>query len=281
MFGWARTKKLEPHAGEVDLSGAAEFVGVIDAAVRAYLAKVDQGALVYPACKRQITDLDSDIRSIWAHTRLEAVRYLTMVPGRQIGLLIEPARQIEMFETFLGKQPHGETVIDFTGVPADDLVLAIIAGLNWLNHCALLAGVDHTRFSGTLRNFRRMAAVGQQWWSLEGAEARCAEMLKAREKPPLMLYLVWQNFTMLSKEVASATMFGSSIQRTIARRQEMLEEEFAEHPARLGAAITELTEAVSHFDAAQEPDDLLGYALAYVDRELKRREQGAGFGPCL
>jgi hypothetical protein len=143
-------------------------------------------------------------------------------------------------------------------VPADDLVLAIIAGLNWLNHCALLAGVDHTRFSGTLRNFRRMAAVGQQWWSLEGAEARCAEMLRIREKPPLMLYLVWQSYTMLSKEVASATMFGPSIQRTIARRQEMLEEKFAEHPARLEVAITELTEAMSRFDAAREPDDLLG-----------------------
>jgi hypothetical protein len=258
VFGWARTKKLEPHAGEVDLSGAAKFVGVIDAAVRAYLEKVDQGALVYPACKRQITDLDSDIRSVWAHTRLEAVRYLTMVPGRQIGLLIEPARQIEMFETFLRKQPHEETVIDFTGVPADDLVLAIIAGLNWLNHCALLAGVDHTRFSGTLRNFRRMAAVGQQWWSLEGAEARCAEMLKAREKPPLMVYLVWQNFTMLSKEVASATMFGPSTERTIARRKKMLEAEFAERPTELEAALAELKETMSRFDAAQEPDGLLG-----------------------
>jgi hypothetical protein len=76
VFGWARTKKLEPHAGEVDLSGAAEFVGVIDAAVRAYLEKVDQGALVYPACKRQITDMDSDIRSVWAHqTRGRALPY--------------------------------------------------------------------------------------------------------------------------------------------------------------------------------------------------------------
>jgi hypothetical protein len=83
-------------------------------------------------------------------------------------------------------------------------------------------------------------------------------MLRMREKPPLMLYLVWQNYTMLSKEVTSATMFGPSIQRTIARRQGMLEEEFAEHPARREAAITELTEAMSLFDAAQEPDDLLG-----------------------
>jgi hypothetical protein len=261
VFGWARarTKKLELHAGDnVDPSSAAELVGLIDAAVPSYLERVDQGALVYPACMRKLTDVDSDIRSVWAHTRLEAVRYLTMVPSRQIGLLIEPGRQVEMFETFLRKQPHDKTVIDFTGVPADDFVLAIIAGMNWLNHCALMAGVDHTRFSGTLRNFRRMAAVGQQWWSLEGAEARCAEMLRTKEKPPLMLYLVWQNYTMLSKEVASATMFGPSTERTIATRKKILEEELAEHPTELAAALTELKETMSRFDAAQEPDNLLG-----------------------
>jgi hypothetical protein len=261
VFGWARalTKKLELHSrGDAVPSGAAELVGAIDAAVPPYLARVDQGALIYPACKRKLTDPDSDIRAVWAHTRLEAVRYLTMVPGRQIGLLIEPARQLEMFEAFLRKQPHENTVIDFTGVPADDLVLAIIAGLNWLNHCALLAGVDHTRFLGTLRNFRKMVVVGQQWWSLEGAEARCTEMLRTNEKPPLMLYLVWQNYTMLSKEVASATLFGPSTERTIARRKKMLEAEFAERPIELEAALAELKETLSRFDAAQEPDGLLG-----------------------
>jgi hypothetical protein len=263
VFGWARArdKKQGLHpAGSVgvDHSGAAQFVSVIDSTVPPYLARVDQGELVYPACKRKCTDPESDIRSVWAHTRLEAARYVTMVPARQTGLLVEPARQPEMFNTFLRKQPHENTVIDFTGVPADDLVLAIIAGFNWLNHCALLAGVEYSKFSGTLRNFRRMVAVGQQWWSLEGADARCAEMLGRSEKPPLMLYLVWQNYTMLSKEIASTTMFGSSIERTVARHKKALEKELAERPTELEAALDEIDETMSRFDAAQEPDDLLG-----------------------
>jgi hypothetical protein len=263
VFEWARAqakKKQEYAAGGVDVdnSGAADLVGVIDASMRPYLERVDQGALVYPACKRKRADQESDIRSVWVHTRLEAARYLTMVPGRQIGLLMEPARQLEIFGTFLRRQPHEKTVIDFTGVPADDLVLAIIAGLNWLNHCALLASVDRARFSGTLRNFRRMVEVGQQWWSLEGAEARCAEMLGTKKEPPLMLYLVWKNYTVLSKEVASATMFGSSTERAVARRQKMLKEALAEHPIELDKALAELKETMSRFDAAQEPDDLLG-----------------------
>jgi hypothetical protein len=213
---------------------------------------------VYPACKRKRADLESDIRSVWTHTRLEAARYLSMVPGRSIALLIEPARQIEMFDTFLRRPPHDNTVIDFTGVPADDLVLAIVAGLNWLNHCALLAGVDYKRFSGTLLNFRRMVAVGHQWWSMEGAGARCAELIRAKERPPLMLYQVWKSYTMLSKEVASATLFGPSIGRTIAMRQKMLAEDFAECPLELEAALSEIKETMARFDAAHEPDDLLG-----------------------
>jgi hypothetical protein len=242
----------------VEASDAAELVRLIDTDVASYLEKVDQGTLIYPACNREPTDLDCDIRLVWAHTRLEAVRYLTMVPGREIGLLIQPARQNEMFEAFLRKSPHENTVVDFTGVPADDFVLAIIAGLNWLNHCALSARVDHSRFSGTLRQFRKLAVAGQQWWSLEGAEARCVEMLKTEQKPPLMLNLVWRSYTLLSKEVASASLFGSSTERTIARRQQMLREQLVASPVELDAALIELKDTMSSFEAAQEPDDLLG-----------------------
>ena len=193
-----------------------------------------------------------------AHSRLGAVRYLTMVPGRRTELLIEPGRQPEMFEAFLRRQPHEDTVVDFTGVAADDLALAIIAGLNWINHCALAAGVDRSTFSGTHRNFRRLVSTGQRWWSLDGAQARAAGMLLTNKKPPLMLNLVWQSYTVLSKEIASATMFGPSIERTIAARQKMLQEEFAGRPVEFEAALFDLKEAMSRFDAAQEPDDLLG-----------------------
>ena len=262
MFRWAQPKKLGvtkrvPDAVG-DLLDVSELLTAIDAVVPRYLRRVDQGALVYPACKRKLADQDSDPGSIWAHTRLEAARYITMVPGRQIGLLVEPGRQPEIFDTFLRKQPHEKTVIDFTGVAADDLVAAIIAGLNWLSHCALLAGVDRNRFSGTLRNFRRMAALAQQWWSLQGAEVRCAQMRETGEKPPFMLHLIWQNYTVLAKEIAAAAMFGPSIERTVTRRQQMLEDELRERPVELAAALAQLKDTIFRFEAARGPDDLPG-----------------------
>jgi hypothetical protein len=259
VFGWGQSRERAKAAPDTigDIVDAGALVRAIDTIAPRYLERADQGALVFPACTRKPGDAEGDIRSVWQHTRLEAVRYLTMVPGRQTALLIEPARQLAMIETFLRQQPHDDTVVDFTGFPADDLVIAIIAGLNWLNHCSVLAGVDPARFSGTLRNFRRMAAIARQWWALEGAETRCAEMLKANAKPPLMLHLIWQDYTRLAKEIASAATFGPALDRTVARHREMLEQELADRPAELQASIAELNDTMLRFEAAREPDDLL------------------------
>jgi len=254
MFGWGQPKHPaapNPASDFVgDLLDAGEILRAVDTIAPRYIERADRGEVIYPACKRKLTDPEGDLRSIWEHTRLEAIRYVAMVPGRQNALLVEPARQPDMLDAFLRLQPHDKTVIDFTGVSADDLAIAIIAGLNWLDHCALLAGVDHHRYSGTLRNFRKIAGIAQQWWAMEDAPARCLQMLQAKEKP--------QDYTGLAKEIASAAMFGPALDKTIARRRDMLEQEFAERPAEFDAAIAELTDAMARFAAAREPDDLLG-----------------------
>jgi hypothetical protein len=127
-----------------------------------------------------------------------------MVPRREFELAGEPARQSEMLDAFLRQQPHEDTVIDFTGATMSDIAIAIFAGFNWLSHCAVLAGVDREKFSGTLHHFRKLVVLAQQWWAMEGAAARCGQMLAEGEKPPLMLYLVWTDYTRLAREVAAA-----------------------------------------------------------------------------
>ena len=46
--------------------------------------------------------------------------------------------------------------------------------------------------------------LAQQWWATEGAGPRCRQMLANGEQPPLMLYLLWTDYTRLAKEVAAA-----------------------------------------------------------------------------
>jgi hypothetical protein len=148
-----------------DLSTPTATLQALQKSVPDYLDRVDRGDLIYPACKRTPEGVDGDVRAIWEHTRLEAMRYIIMVPGRNDEWLIDPARQPEMLDAFLRKPPHEDTVIDFTGVAKEDFVIAVIAGLNWLIHCAVLAGVDRKKFSRGPEQFQedhgdRAAMVG-------------------------------------------------------------------------------------------------------------------------
>jgi hypothetical protein len=203
-----------------------------------YVNDADQGKLTYPACK-QIISSAADVRAVWDHTRLEAVRYLVMLPGREFGLLAEPARQPEMLGAFLRQQPHDDTVIDFTGSTMSDISIAIFAGFNWLNHCAVLGAAEREKFSGTLQHFRKLVVLAQQWWATEGADLRCRQMIAAGEKPPLMLYLVWTDYTRLAKEIAAAGL-SRAIERSAGSEN---------HQA--------LVQMTARLEQADEPDDLL------------------------
>lgn len=245
-FDWrgARARGSSKPVGEAaDLSTPTAILQALEKSVPNYLDRVDRGDLIYPACKRMPEDADGDVRAIWEHTRIEAMRYLMMVPGRKDQWLIDPARQPEMLDAFLRKPPHEDTVIDFTGIATEDFAIAIIAGLNWLIHCAALAGVDRKKFSGIQSNFRKITVVARRWWALEGSGPRCQEMLMRGEKPPLMLYLVWLEYTRLAKEIAAAAIFKRDVGD---RRPE------------LNAAPAPVVKTMARLQRASDPDDLPG-----------------------
>jgi hypothetical protein len=247
--GWldwrgARARRSSEPVGEAaDLSTPAAILQALEKSVPNYLDRVDRGDLIYPACKRMPEDADGDVRAIWEHTRIEAMRYLMMVPGRKNEWLIDPARQPEMLDAFLRKPPHEDTVIDFTGIATEDFAIAIIAGLNWLIHCAALAAVDRKKFSGIQSNFRKITVVARRWWELEGSEPRCQEMLVRGEKPPLTLYLIWLEYTRLAKEIAAAA---------ISRR------DVGDRRPELNAALAPVLKTMARLERASDPDDLPG-----------------------
>jgi len=171
---------------------------------RQYLDEADNGKWVYPACKRTSSDAGADRNSVCDHTRLEAFRYLLTAPRDEFRLLAEPGSQPAILDGYLRQLPHDETVIEFTGNTMSDLAIAVIAGFNWLNHCAGLAGADRRTLSGTLNHFRRVAMSAQKWWEMEGARERYTQLLQAQQEPPLFLYLVWADYGRLANEIAAA-----------------------------------------------------------------------------
>ena len=171
---------------------------------RQYLDDIDNGKFITPACKRTASDAGSDASTIGDHTRLEAFRYLLAVPRSEFRLLAEPDQQAALLDGYLRQLPHEETVVEFTGSTNADLAIAVVAGFNWLVHCAVLAGADPKHFFGALRNFRRIASSAQKWWDKAGAKERYAEMLQAGEEPPLFLNLVWTEYGRMAAEIATA-----------------------------------------------------------------------------
>jgi hypothetical protein len=64
-------------------------------------------------------------------------------------------------------------------------------------------------------------------------------MLSSGEQPPLMLYLIWSDYTRLAKQIAAAAIFGASVDRS----------------AKLVALPAGL---IPRFEAAKDPGDLSG-----------------------
>lgn len=193
-FGKGPARTDAPHALLAD----------IEKQGRHYLDEADNGKWVYPACKRAPPDAGADKEQIGKHTRLEAMRYLLMVPRGEFRLLADPQSQAAILQAYLRQLPHDETVIEFTGNTMSDLAIAVIAGFNWLTHCAGLAGADRKTFLATLNHFRRVAMAAEKWWAMEGASERYAQLLQAQQEPPLFLYLVWAEYGRLANEIASA-----------------------------------------------------------------------------
>jgi hypothetical protein len=79
-FGWRPSR--DAAAGKAAGFGPDVLAADLGKRVPKYLDDVDQGRLVYPACKRTSGDAEGDVRAIWDHTRLEAVRYAVLVPAR-------------------------------------------------------------------------------------------------------------------------------------------------------------------------------------------------------
>lgn len=184
--------------------GPQKLLDEIEKRGKQYLEDVDDGKLISPACKRTASDAGHDQAAIADHTRLEAFRYLLAVPRNEFRLLADPDQQVALLDGYLRQLPHEDTVIEFTGVTNADLAIAVIAGFNWLVHCAVLAGANPNQFYGTLRNFRRVASTAQKWWAADGAKERYAEMLQSGQEAPLFLNLVWSDYGRMAAEIAAA-----------------------------------------------------------------------------
>jgi hypothetical protein len=74
LFDWFHSKTHSDQKSEKKplrpFVGPDVILDELGKRVPRYLDEVDQGKLIYPACKRTLSDVDGDVRSVWDHTRL-------------------------------------------------------------------------------------------------------------------------------------------------------------------------------------------------------------------
>jgi len=64
-------RALKPRADPKGVRfGPAVILEDLSERVPRYLNDVDQGKLIYPACRRALSDANGDVRSVWDDTRL-------------------------------------------------------------------------------------------------------------------------------------------------------------------------------------------------------------------
>src|ERR1700721_340837 len=113
MFDWYLKKirtALKPIEGPKEVrSGPAAILEDLAERVPRYLNDVDEGNLIYPACRRALSDANGEVRCVWDHTRLEAMRYIMLVPGHDFELLSGPGRKTERIVTFFLSPAQAQT----------------------------------------------------------------------------------------------------------------------------------------------------------------------------
>jgi hypothetical protein len=80
LIDWIVRSHSKDRAAHSSAHGPEAILRDFQKRVPKYLEDTDQGKLVYPACKRKLSDAGGDIGTVWDHTRLEAMRYVVMVP---------------------------------------------------------------------------------------------------------------------------------------------------------------------------------------------------------
>lgn len=98
MIDWIVRSHSKDRATPSASQGSDAILRDIQNGVTKYLEDTDQKILIYPACQRKLSDAGGDVRTVWDHTRLEAMRYVVMVPGKGCELLMQPSHQSQILD---------------------------------------------------------------------------------------------------------------------------------------------------------------------------------------
>jgi hypothetical protein len=171
--------------------------------------------------------------------------------------LCEPVRQTELFHAFRHDRPHLKFPDVATGEEVHDTIQAVSQCLIYLRDQCLKAKTSYDVYEGALATFEKDCATAYDWWQKEGAGPTADFPLLYDERPPFMIYILWRETTRLAKAIATACIYGSSLENVLVTGVQWAREKFRDDPKAANELIDEIKALLGRLRAANDPDDLL------------------------
>jgi hypothetical protein len=257
MFDWLWTRKsdrIQFESAGGNLFGPIALAKSIISNVEEYMLAANAREFSIPAWKRRLEEPRSSVREVWQDTRTESLTALLLHGRRDWEYLTGPAHQLELIETYEIDRPHLKFPQMANGDQLHDTIQAVWQCIAYLHQAAFDVGTRIEVMDGIVPHFEQRMTEARAWWQEKDAASRCYGLLTNRERPPLMIYILWEEVTIAAKEIAFTHIYGSNWQAGL---QADIEYWCSRVPTQAAELRRQHASMVDRMRAAVEPDDLV------------------------
>jgi hypothetical protein len=151
-------------------------------------------------------------------------------------------------------RPHLKLPHVANGDQPHDTIQAVWQCIAYVHQAAFDVGTRIKIQDEIVPHFERRIAEARAWWQEKDAGSRCYRLLSNRERPPLLVYILWEEVTIAAKEIAFAHTYGSDWQAGLQGDIEYL---CTLAPTQAAELRRQHANMVDCMRVAVEPDDLV------------------------
>jgi hypothetical protein len=216
-----------------------------------YKRSAQSSAFRTPACHRRQGEARGSLRDIWEDTRIEAMQRVLEHGSVRIDALASAGTQpvllgaLKQLDSPL-EQPHAAT-----GEPLLDTVTAPFCALGYLREKCVELGVPDDIPAKALSSVMNRCHFVGIWQE----NPQLYPLAFAYGSLPTMFSILWDEISLLAKDIAVVSVFGSPLQTAIQRDIQRIRVQHAQHPS-LEECCDNLMNQEARIRIAVEPADL-------------------------
>jgi hypothetical protein len=216
-----------------------------------YKRSAQSNAFRTPACHRRQGEARGSLRDIWEDTRLEAMQRLLDHGSVRIDALASAGPQPILLGALKQMDRHTDQPPAATGEPLLDTVTAPFCAIGYLRKKCVELGVADDIPAKALSSFMSRCDFVAVWQE----NPQLYPLTFADGSLPTMFSILWDEISLLAKDIAVISVFGSPLETAIQRDIQRIRVQYAQHP-KLEECCDNLVNQKARVRTAIEPADL-------------------------